>query len=108
MEQHPATPSPADQGIEVQIHSSPKFWPFILTFAVFGALVGLIIGLLGEPSQEYTRASASGFFAIFGAGLGVGIGALAYVIVDRVTSRKTTKHLAVPLAEDTDSSEQQG
>ena len=108
MEQHPATPSPADQGVEVQIHASPKFWPFILTFAVFGALVGLIIGLLGEPSQEYTRASASGFFAIFGAGLGVGIGALAYVIVDRVTSRKTTKHLAVPLAEDTDSSGQQG
>ncbi len=108
MEQHPATPSSADQSVEVQIHSAPKFWPFILTFAVIGALTGLVIGLLGEPSQDYTRSTASGFFAIFGAGLGVGIGALVYVIVDRVTARKTTQHLAVPLAEDTDSSGLQG
>ncbi|WP_417364963.1 hypothetical protein [Glutamicibacter arilaitensis] len=92
----------------MQIHSAPKFWPFILTFAVIGALTGLVIGLLGEPSQDYTRSTASGFFAIFGAGLGVGIGALVYVIVDRVTARKTTQHLAVPLAEDTDSSGLQG
>jgi len=108
MEQHPATPTSADQSVEVQIHSAPKFWPFILTFAVLGALVGLVIGLLGEPSQEYTRASASGFFAMFGAGLGVGIGALVFVIIDRFTSRKSTKHLAVPLAEDTDTSGQPG
>ncbi|MGP9542288.1 hypothetical protein ACT3R3_11725, partial [Glutamicibacter sp. AOP5-B1-3] len=80
----------------------------ILTFVVLGALIGLVTGLLGEPSQEYTRASASGFFAMFGAGLGAGIGALVYVIIDRFTSKKSTKHLAVPLAEDTDSRGQQG
>ncbi len=108
MEQHPATPSSSDQPIEVQVHTSPKFWPFILTFLVVGALVGLIVGMLGEPSEEYTRASASGFFAMFCGGLGAGIGALVYVIIDRVTSRKSTKHLAVPLAEDTDTSAQQG
>jgi len=108
MEQHPATPKTAEQSVEVQIHSAPKFWPFILTFVVLGALIGLVIGLLGEPSQEYTRASASGFFAMFGAGLGAGIGALVFVIIDRVSSKKSTKHLAVPLAEDNDSSTQQG
>ncbi|UXN33166.1 hypothetical protein [Glutamicibacter sp. M10] len=87
MEQHPATPRSAEQSVEVQIHSAPKFWPFILTFVVLGALIGLVTGLLGEPSQEYTRASASGFFAMFGAGLGAGIGALVYVIIDRFTSK---------------------
>ena len=108
MEQPPATPSSADQPIEVQVHASPKFWPFVLTFLVIGALVGLIVGLVGEPSEEYSRASASGFFAMFCGGLGVGIGAVVYVIVDRVTMRKSSNHLAVPLAEDTDSSGPQG
>ncbi|WP_313810890.1 hypothetical protein [Glutamicibacter sp.] len=108
MEQHPATPAANDQPIEVKVHASPKFWPFILTFLVVGALVGLIVGMLGEPSEEYTRASAAGFFAMFCGGLGAGIGALVFVIIDRVTSRKSTKHLAVPLAEDTDTSAQQG
>ncbi|MFJ2619556.1 hypothetical protein [Glutamicibacter sp. NPDC087344] len=108
MEQHPATPSPADQPIEVQVHASPKFWPFVLTFLVVGALVGLVIGLMGEPSEEYSRASASGFFAMFCGGLGVGIGAVVYVILDRITIRKSIKHLAVPLAEDTDSSGRAG
>lgn len=108
MEQHPATPSSPEQPIEVRVHTAPKFWPFILTFGIIGALVGLVIGLLGEPSQDYTRASAAGFFAMFCAGLALGVGAVVFVILDRVGSRKSTKHLAVPLAEDTDTSGLQG
>lgn len=106
MEQHPATPSSANQPIEVQVHSSPRFWPIVLTGTALGALVGIIIGFLGEPSMDYTRASAIGFFAMFCAGLGLGLSGLAFVIIDRVTSRKTTNKLAVPLAEDTDSKQQ--
>ncbi|HJX79044.1 hypothetical protein [Glutamicibacter sp.] len=107
MEQHPATPSSADQPVPVLVHAAPRFWPFVLTGAVLGALIGAIIGFLGEPSMDYTVGSAIGFFAMFCAGLGIGLGALAYVIIDRVTSRKTTQKLAVPLAGDT-TSEQQG
>jgi len=104
MEQNPSRPDPTmrngGQSFEVDVHSSPKLWPILLTGVVAGALAGVIIALLGEPSANYTPAATAGFFAAFCAGIGLAVGAVVYLVFDRVTAKRTTRKLAVPLSED--------
>lgn len=103
MEQNPSRPdlpSPdSEQSFEVEVHSSPKLWPMLITGAVTGALAGAIISLLGEPSANYTVAATLGYFVAACAVIGLSIGAVVYVVIDRITSKRTTRKIAVPLPE---------
>lgn len=103
MEQNPSRPDLAaargDQSFEVEVHSSPKLWPMLIAGGVIGALAGAIIALLGEPSANYTVAATLGYFATAGAAAGFFLAAVIYIIIDRVTSKRTTRKLAVPLSE---------
>ena len=101
MEQNPSRPHSPAQGngpsFEVEVHSSPKLWPMLIAGGVTGALAGTIIALLGEPSANYTVASTVGFFAAFCAGIGLFVGAVVYLVLDRITAKRSTRKMAVPL-----------
>lgn len=104
MEQNPSRPDLAaargDQSFEVEVHTSPKLWPMLITGGVVGALAGAIIALLGEPSANYTVAATLGYFAAACAAIGFAIAAIVYVVIDRITSKRTTRKIAVPMPED--------
>ncbi|MCW4463988.1 DUF3482 domain-containing protein [Glutamicibacter sp. MNS18] len=103
MEQNPSRPHVSPQGggqpFEVDVHSSPKLWPMLITGGVTGALAGAVIALLGEPSANYTVAATLGFFAAMCAAIGLAVAAVVYLVIDRVTAKRTTRKVAVPLPE---------
>ncbi|MDR4532045.1 hypothetical protein [Glutamicibacter sp. PS] len=103
MEQANNSPAAQNDSIPVVVHRVPRFWPVILTFTALGVVAGAITGLIGLPSSEYTRAAAMGFFAMFFGGLGAGIGAVVYVVIDWLAARKGSKGQAVAMTENTDS-----
>jgi len=61
----------------------PKFGPFLLTGAVVGMLVALVVDRVGPQVQGYGAGSVLGFLALSFAGLGALLGGLVAVLLDR-------------------------
>lgn len=98
------TPSPdAPRGrpgsFEVQVRSSPRFWPFVCTGAALGILVAFVSAYTGAESTEFTRGSVASFLAVLFGLAGVLLGAVAYLVVDGVLRRRYRRATAVPLDE---------
>lgn len=95
-------PVPADHdgtsgAVEVSVSSSPKFWPFVGVGAAVGIVAGLLTAVTGDPGAEFTRGSVFGFFAIIFGLAGVLLGCIAFLAVDRVLRRRSTRARAIPL-----------
>ena len=71
---------------ELSIRRAPKY----LTFIILGAVVGIITGfILNAVSEQNTGAPILGYLVVFCAGLGVGLGVIVALVLDRVLRRKT-------------------
>lgn len=79
-----------DQGglTTLSLRRAPKVSVFLSTGAVIGLLAGIIIGMLGSGSVEFTTAQVIGYMAVIFALLGMALGAVAYVIADRLSVRR--------------------
>lgn len=64
-------------------HGAPKFSAFLLTGALSGLLIGFLLSVLGPVDTRYDASSALGFFGLIGAGLGLLVGGVIAVVVDR-------------------------
>ncbi|MBG6084190.1 hypothetical protein [Zhihengliuella flava] len=96
----PETP-PAPDSIDVEVRRSPKFWPFLGAGAFVGVLVALISAYTGEPSTEFTRGAVAGFLLVIFGVIGVAVGAVAYLIADKVASKKARRTRAELIDDDT-------
>lgn len=97
--QQPVEPTPAPQSlpnIEVMVHSSPKFWPFMGVGAVLGIIIGIVSAFLGPEQAEFTRGSVAGFLSTAFAVIGVLLAGIIFLIVDRVTLKRGRRGLATP------------
>jgi hypothetical protein len=95
-----AQPSPASgpsRPIEVTVRSSPKFWPFLVTGALIGVFAAIISAYTGEESVEFTRGAVLGFLAVFFGVAGLALGAIVWLVTDRVLRKRTRRATAVPL-----------
>jgi hypothetical protein len=71
---------------ELSIRRAPKY----LTFIILGAVVGIIAGfILNAVSEQSTGAPILGYLVVFCSGLGVGLGVIVALVLDRVLRRKT-------------------
>ena len=71
---------------DVSIRKAPKY----LTFIILGGVVGVIVGfVLNAVSFQNTGASILGYLVVFSAGLGVGLGVVVALILDRVYRSKS-------------------
>ena len=71
---------------ELSIRRAPKY----LTFIILGAVVGIITGfILNAVSAQNTGAPILGYLVVFCSGLGVGLGVIVALVLDRVLRRKT-------------------
>lgn len=66
---------------------APKITPFLVTGGFFGVVVAFFWVAIQGTTQEYTQAQALGFMAALFGILGLTIGALAWLLLDRRSKR---------------------
>ena len=62
---------------------APRIAPFLLTGGVLGFLVGFVVSVLGPPTARYGAAGEIGFVGVGFAALGVLLGGIVFVLLDR-------------------------
>jgi hypothetical protein len=71
---------------ELSIRRAPKY----LTFIILGGVVGIIVGfILNAVSEQSTGAPILGYLIVFCSGLGVGLGVIVALVLDRILRRKS-------------------
>ena len=71
---------------DVSIRKAPKYLAFIILGAVLGLITGVILNSLATGT---TAASITGYLLVFSTGLGVGLGVIAALVIDRVLRSKS-------------------
>lgn len=62
---------------------APDFGAFLLTGGVLGAVVGVLVGVAGRIDARYDTFVALGFLGLVFGGLGVLVGGVVAVLLDR-------------------------
>ena len=65
------------------VRRSPRFAPFLITGGIVGLLIGFLVSVLGHPDTRYDASAAVGFLGLVCAGLGVMVGGIIAVLLDR-------------------------
>ncbi|OMH34562.1 hypothetical protein BGP79_04665 [Tersicoccus sp. Bi-70] len=76
---------------ELVIRRAPRFAPFLVGGAVLGFIVAGILVLARPEDPQYTPAAALGFFAMLFGVIGVGLGALLALALDRRSHRRARR-----------------
>ncbi len=61
----------------------PNFKRFLVTGAVLGFVLGLVVASAGAPTPNYDASSAVGYLGVMGAGLGMLLAGFVAVLLDR-------------------------
>jgi len=77
-----------DKTETAKIRRAPKFIPFMLTGVLLGGIVAIILSL-SITTQDGKTAGFLTQLLVYCLGLGAGLGALAAVIFDAVTTHKS-------------------
>ncbi|WP_374009388.1 hypothetical protein [Leifsonia sp. LS-T14] len=73
---------------EVRVRRSPRYFRFMVTGAVIFAIVALVLTYSFPENPTYDRGSVFGFLLAIGVIVGVALGAVVALVLDRVTSRR--------------------
>jgi hypothetical protein len=66
-----------------KVRRTPRFTAFLATGGVVGLLVGVVAGVVGHPDTRYDTAAALGFLGLICASLGVLVGGVVAVLLDK-------------------------
>ncbi len=81
---------------EMVYRRAPIITPFLVTGGIFGVLVAFVWGGFAGGTQDYTQFQTVSFFAIAFAIVGMAIGALVWLVLDRRSKRHTATMYAKP------------
>ena len=91
-ENETGAPDPEETAVvtetEVRVRRSPRYFRFMLTGAILFAIVALILTFSFPENPTYDRGSVFGFLLAVCVVIGVAIGAVVALILDRVTARR--------------------
>jgi uncharacterized membrane protein len=73
---------------EVRVRRSPRYFRFMITGAVIFAIVALILTFSFPENPTYDRGSVFGFLLAIGLVVGVALGAVVALLIDRMTARR--------------------
>ena len=65
------------------VRRSPRFTAFLITGGVVGLLTGFLLSVVGHPDTRYDAAAALGFLGLICAGLGMLVGGIIAVLLDK-------------------------
>ena len=77
------------QTTEVRIRRAPRLPVFLLLGAVFGVVVALIATALGNVDPKVGFAGTFGYLCIYGIPIGIVVGAIVGLALDRVSRRRS-------------------
>ena len=83
--------SPAESVVEkstVTVRRSPRFFNFMLLGAILGAIAALVLTVTFPENPEFGATQVFGFLLLAFVALGVTLGAIVAIIIDRVISRR--------------------
>ncbi|MHB1473036.1 MAG: hypothetical protein ACYCV4_05305 [Dermatophilaceae bacterium] len=66
-----------------KVRRTPRFTAFLVTGGVVGLLIGFLLSVVGHPDTRYDAAAALGFLGLVCAGLGMLVGGIIAVLLDR-------------------------
>jgi hypothetical protein len=66
-----------------QVRRYPNFAAFLITGGLLGLLIGFFLSLSGPGDPSYDPSSVLGFLALICAGLGVLVGGIIAVLLDK-------------------------
>jgi hypothetical protein len=100
----PTDPRPSSTADEVSIRRAPKFGVFIVGGGLLGFIVTIVVVALTENIDRTNATSVTGttvtegsfwsvvgYFSLWGISIGLVLGALVAVILDRVLSRRAAR-----------------
>ncbi|MFP3466636.1 hypothetical protein [Leifsonia sp. SIMBA_070] len=73
---------------EVRVRRSPRYFRFMVTGAVLFAIVALILTFSFPENPTYDRGSIFGFLLAICAVVGIALGAVVALVLDRTTARR--------------------
>ncbi|MFE4467924.1 hypothetical protein ACFRFH_03825 [Leifsonia sp. NPDC056824] len=73
---------------EVRVHRSPRYFRFMLTGAIVFAVIALILTFAFPANPTYDRGQVFGFLLAICATIGVAVGALVALLIDRSVTRR--------------------
>jgi len=73
---------------EVRVRRSPRYFRFMITGAVIFAIVALVLTYAFPENPTYDRGSVFGFLLAIGVIVGVALGAVVALVIDRLTARR--------------------
>ncbi|UOE43010.1 hypothetical protein [Agromyces larvae] len=73
----------------VEVRRAPRYGAFLLAGGVLGAIVALILTFAFPENDQFDRGQVFGFLLLALGVIGVGVGALAALVVDRSLSRRS-------------------
>ncbi|WP_313823797.1 hypothetical protein [Citricoccus sp.] len=86
----PASPEPdALDRRTLVVRRAPKVQMFLIGGALLGVIVALLVTAVGEANPEFTFGSTFGYFLVIFGVLGVGAGALVWLVLDRRSKKHT-------------------
>jgi len=85
----------------VTVHRSPRYFSFMIVGAVVGAIAAFVLTFALPQNPDYDAAQVFGFLLLGGVVVGVALGSIVALIVDRVIGRKSATVVADRLASST-------
>ncbi|MBP3035296.1 hypothetical protein J2M53_03365 [Arthrobacter sp. zg-ZUI100] len=76
---------------EITIRRAPRFVPFLALGVIAGFIAALVVAYAGPADPTYTREATLGFFTMMFAIPGVCLGALAALLLDWISVRKSRR-----------------
>ncbi|KHL05370.1 hypothetical protein [Sinomonas humi] len=87
---------------QITVRRAPKFVPFLVTGGLLGAIAAVIFGSGGDLPDGYTSQSAFGYFLVLFVAVGVLVGGVAVLIVDRVSIKRARRATVEELPDEAD------
>lgn len=71
------------------VRRAPKVQVFLIGGALLGVIAALVVTAVGEANPEFTFGSTFGYFLVIFGILGVGVGAIVWLVLDRRSKKHT-------------------
>jgi hypothetical protein len=85
-----------DEIVEAQVRRSPRYGVFLALGAALGILVAMILtfaidssGRVADNGAVYSQGQVFGFLALVGIAVGLAVGGLVALLLDRIVGRRT-------------------